>query len=102
VSHLWTLLSYLLWCLPMTPFILRALNYEEEQCRVLSLRSLSPQESGKIFQMKCPECNSTRLVKFGKKFVGGPELGKRHRVQQYQCNECGRITIYPREESEEK
>jgi transposase-like protein len=46
--------------------------------------------------MRCPECRSTRLVKFGKKFARNPETGRRHRVQQYQCKNCGRITIYPR------
>lgn len=44
--------------------------------------------------MKCPECGSVRLIKFGKKFVILP-AGKRERVQQYQCRDCGRITVHP-------
>lgn len=42
--------------------------------------------------MKCPECNSVRLIKFGKKF------SNRRLVQQYQCKDCGRITIKPKVE----
>lgn len=43
--------------------------------------------------MKCPECGSDSLTKFGKKFVWRGE--KREKVQQYQCRDCGRITINP-------
>lgn len=46
-------------------------------------------------QMKCPECRSTRLIKFGLKFAHDWVRGGRRRVQQYQCKHCGRITIHP-------
>jgi len=45
--------------------------------------------------MKCPECGSPNLMKFGKKFVKDSVTGERHRVQQYQCRDCGRITVHP-------
>ena len=45
--------------------------------------------------MRCPECGSVRLIKFGKKFVKNLQMGRRYLVQQYQCKECGRITIHP-------
>lgn len=40
-------------------------------------------------QLACPECKSTNIKRFGVKF------SNRKRVQQYQCNNCGRITIKP-------
>lgn len=43
--------------------------------------------------LRCPECGSTSLMKFGKKFA--KREGKRIRVQQYQCQDCGRISIKP-------
>ena len=43
--------------------------------------------------MKCPECKSDKLRKFGTKFVKEGE--KRIKKQQYQCKDCGRITINP-------
>jgi DNA-directed RNA polymerase subunit RPC12/RpoP len=46
--------------------------------------------------IRCPECNSTRLIKFGTKFARNARTGRRHAVQQYQCKNCGRITIKPR------
>lgn len=45
--------------------------------------------------MQCPECGSSNLIRFGRKFVWGKGTGKRVRVQQYQCKGCGRITIRP-------
>ena len=48
--------------------------------------------------MKCPECKSQRLNKFGTKFVMNKELKVRERKQQYQCQDCGRVTIKPIEE----
>ncbi|KKM73132.1 hypothetical protein LCGC14_1413570 [marine sediment metagenome] len=44
---------------------------------------------------KCPECKSTKLIKFGKRFSRKSSTGKRRLVQQYQCKNCGRITIHP-------
>jgi len=42
---------------------------------------------------KCPECGNENLKRFGKKWV---KVGdKRQLKQQYQCNDCGRITINP-------
>ena len=46
--------------------------------------------------MKCPECKGMKLIKFGKKYAKNPNTGKRHIVQQYQCKNCGRITINPK------
>lgn len=43
-------------------------------------------------QMKCPECGSTRLIKYGKRFI----RSKKREIQQYQCKNCGRITIKPK------
>ena len=40
-------------------------------------------------QIICPECHSRRLIKFGIKLV------KRQKAQQYQCKDCGRITVKP-------
>jgi transcription elongation factor Elf1 len=45
--------------------------------------------------MTCPECNSDKLIKFGMKFIRDKKSNKRIRIQQYQCKNCGRITIYP-------
>ena len=45
--------------------------------------------------LSCPECKSTDLKRFGKKFHCNND-GQRTRVQQYQCNKCGRITIKPK------
>lgn len=53
--------------------------------------------------MKCPECNSGKLVKFGFKWcselVVEKKQSKKVRVkrQQYLCNDCGRITVKPLE-----
>ena len=43
-----------------------------------------------VARIACPECLSTQLIKFGVKF------NNRRIVQQYQCKNCGRITIYPK------
>jgi transposase-like protein len=44
----------------------------------------------------CPECGSDKLIKFGKKFA---KRGiKRELIQQYQCKNCGRVTVNPKEE----
>lgn len=43
----------------------------------------------------CPECKSSNLIKFGKKWHKNKETGKREQVIQYQCKDCGRITILP-------
>ena len=43
--------------------------------------------------IKCPECQSINLKKFGKKWVKVDD--KRQLKQQYQCNGCGRITVNP-------
>lgn len=44
-------------------------------------------------EYKCPECNSTNLKRFGKKWV---KVGdKRQRKQQFQCNDCGRVSVNP-------
>lgn len=48
--------------------------------------------------MKCPECSSSNLVKFGKKFIKLRGSNTRVLKQQYQCKNCGRITINPEEE----
>ena len=37
--------------------------------------------------MRCPECNSEKVVKAGK------EWRKRERVQRYRCKECGRLFV---------
>jgi predicted RNA-binding Zn-ribbon protein involved in translation (DUF1610 family) len=34
--------------------------------------------------LKCPECGSTRVVKFGR------HMTRRGRKQRYQCQDCGR------------
>jgi len=44
-------------------------------------------------KLKCPECFEIALTKNGKRWVR--RNGVRTRVQQYQCQECGRITINP-------
>jgi transposase-like protein len=46
-------------------------------------------------EMKCPECGSNNLVKFGKKFAKDKETGERVKNQQFQCKDCGRITVKP-------
>lgn len=46
-------------------------------------------KTNKRKQTMCPECRSYRLIKFGTKVV------KRKKVQQYQCKDCGRITVKP-------
>lgn len=38
---------------------------------------------------QCPECGSTRLIKFGKVWSG------RTKVQRWQCKDCGRIVTVP-------
>lgn len=45
---------------------------------------------------RCPECDSNRLIRFGTKFVKDTQSKKRRVVQQYQCKDCGRITIRPK------
>ena len=40
--------------------------------------------------MKCPNCNSTRLVKSGKVWSG------KHKRQRYLCLHCGTNTIKPK------
>jgi len=47
--------------------------------------------------LRCPECNSDGLIKFGTKFARDARSDKRRLVQQYQCKNCGRITIKPRQ-----
>jgi len=47
--------------------------------------------------MKCPECLSERIIKFGLKFGGKDKIsGKRDKKQQYRCMECGRVTVNPK------
>lgn len=41
----------------------------------------------------CPECNKETLIKFGKKFIKEGDV--RILKQQYQCKNCGRITVKP-------
>lgn len=41
-------------------------------------------------KLRCPECNSTRIIKFGKVWQG------RKKKQRYQCLACGRTTIKPK------
>jgi YgiT-type zinc finger domain-containing protein len=41
--------------------------------------------------IKCPECKKSELKKFGLRWK--KKDGKRIRIQQYQCNTCGRIFI---------
>lgn len=38
--------------------------------------------------MRCPECRSERVVKNGKAIVW--KARKKHIIQQYRCNSCGR------------
>lgn len=45
--------------------------------------------------MKCPECGSKNLKKFGKKWSWNQDKNERERKQQYQCNDCGRVTVNP-------
>lgn len=45
--------------------------------------------------MKCPECFSENLIKFGKKFARDKGTGKRVKKPQFQCKDCGRITVNP-------
>ncbi len=49
----------------------------------------------RVATQKCPECQSTKLIKFGKRFWGKWKTGRRRKVQQWQCKKCGRITIHP-------
>lgn len=43
--------------------------------------------------IKCPECQSSNLKRFGKKWV---RIGENRQLeQQYQCKDCGRITVKP-------
>lgn len=42
---------------------------------------------------RCPECGRERLIKFGMRWVR--REGKRVKVQQFSCRDCGRITIKP-------
>jgi len=49
---------------------------------------------------RCPECNGDNLVKFGTKW--GKVDGKRQLKQQYQCCDCGRITINPISENKKE
>jgi transposase-like protein len=46
-----------------------------------------------VEEIKCPECKSNNLKRFGKKWVKVD--GVRQLKQQYQCNDCGRITVKP-------
>jgi transposase-like protein len=41
-------------------------------------------------KLGCPECGSSRLVKFGCHVWIRREL-----KQQYRCKDCGRLTVYP-------
>jgi len=41
-------------------------------------------------KLRCPECNSSRMVKAGRIFSG------RKKAQRYLCQNCGFHTIYPR------
>jgi len=43
-----------------------------------------------MVDLKCPECGSKRLIKFGKRWI------RRRQIQQWQCRNCGRITVYPK------
>ena len=51
--------------------------------------------------LRCPECNSEKLIKFGFKWagskvdIGDGEKKKRIKLQQYQCKDCGRLTTAP-------
>ncbi len=46
-------------------------------------------------KLKCPECHSTKLRKFGKLWATGP-TGHRRKVQRWQCDNCGFATLRPR------
>lgn len=50
----------------------------------------------KSTMLRCPECNSNRLIKFGTRFARNRQSNRRLVVQQYQCKNCGRITVKPR------
>jgi len=50
-------------------------------------------EINKAIISYCPECNSIKLRKYGTKFV--KKDGVRIKIQQYQCRECGRVTVNP-------
>jgi len=43
----------------------------------------------------CPECKSSKLVKYGWKWHKNKETGIRTKRQQYFCNHCGRVTVNP-------
>lgn len=45
--------------------------------------------------LHCPECNSTNLIKFDKRWKKNRDTQKREEVQQYQCKDCGRISYKP-------
>lgn len=45
--------------------------------------------------MKCPECESENMPKFGFTWAKDKVTGQRVRVQQRQCGDCGRITRHP-------
>lgn len=44
--------------------------------------------------LSCPECKSAKLIRFGKVFRT-MSSGKRDKVQQYRCTDCGKITTKP-------
>ena len=44
-------------------------------------------------KLMCPECGSEKLIKFGMRWV--KREGKRVKVQQFSCRDCGRISIKP-------
>jgi transposase-like protein len=46
-------------------------------------------------KLECPECRSKNLIKYGWKFMKDKETKERVKVQRFQCNDCGRITIKP-------
>ncbi len=50
-----------------------------------------------IVEKRCPECLSTNLGKWGSKWKKNKESGKRERVKQVICKDCGRITVNPLE-----
>ena len=67
---------------------------------MLDNRRLVCQSVSMVEGYRCPECNGDNLVKFGTKW--GKVDGKRQLKQQYQCCDCGRITINPISENKKE
>ena len=44
--------------------------------------------------MICPECKGTKFTKYGKVWKKDLVTGIRIKVPRYQCQQCGKITVF--------